>query len=93
MLYRSFLNSRGAGEEIRTPDLRITNALLYQLSYTGHHLSVVWIKSRSTEDLNYEGLHSLWQERITFRYVITRKAVFGLHAATIPSSEQAPVMG
>ena len=35
MLYRSFLNSRGAGEEIRTPDLRITNALLYQLSYTG----------------------------------------------------------
>jgi len=43
--------------------------------------------------LNYEGLHSLWQERITFRYVITRKAVFGLHAATIPSSEQAPVMG
>ena len=25
----------GAGEEIRTPDLRITNALLYQLSYTG----------------------------------------------------------
>ena len=54
MLYRSFLNSRGAGEEIRTPDLRITNALLYQLSYTGHHLSVVRIKSRSTEDLNYE---------------------------------------
>ena len=35
MLYRSFLNSRGAGEEIRTPDLRITNALLYQLSYIG----------------------------------------------------------
>ena len=24
----------GAGEETRTPDLRITNALLYQLSYT-----------------------------------------------------------
>ena len=39
MLYRSFLNSRGAGEEIRTPDLRITNALLYQLSYTGHRQS------------------------------------------------------
>ena len=36
MLYRSFLNSRGAGEEIRTPDLRITNALLYQLSYFGN---------------------------------------------------------
>ena len=29
------LNTCGAGEEIRTPDLRITNALLYQLSYTG----------------------------------------------------------
>ena len=26
---------RGAGEKSRTPDLRITNALLYQLSYTG----------------------------------------------------------
>ena len=26
---------RGAGEMNRTPDLRITNALLYQLSYTG----------------------------------------------------------
>lgn len=25
----------GAGERIRTADLRITNALLYQLSYTG----------------------------------------------------------
>ncbi len=25
----------GAGEMNRTPDLRITNALLYQLSYTG----------------------------------------------------------
>ena len=25
----------GAGEEIRTPDPRITNALLYQLSYPG----------------------------------------------------------
>lgn len=93
MLYRSFLNSCGAGEEIRTPDLRITNALLYQLSYTGHHPSVVRSKSRSTEDLNYEGLHSLWQERITFSYIIPREAVFRLHAATIPSSEQAPVMG
>ena len=38
MLYRSFLNSRGAGEEIRTPDLRITNALLYQLSHTSSFL-------------------------------------------------------
>ena len=85
--------SKKAGDGVRTCDLIITNDLLYQLSYTGHHLSVVRSKSRSTEDLNYEGLHSLWQERITFRYVIPRKAVFCLHAATIPSSEQAPVMG
>jgi hypothetical protein len=29
------LSMLGAGEKSRTPDLRITNALLYQLSYTG----------------------------------------------------------
>ena len=45
----------GAGEEIRTPDLRITNALLYQLSYTGlpccsRHLTL----SSSAEESNYE---------------------------------------
>lgn len=28
----------GAGERIRTSDLRITNALLYQLSYTGNQI-------------------------------------------------------
>src|SRR5258708_31788503 len=28
----------GAGERSRTPDLRITNALLYQLSYSGNLL-------------------------------------------------------
>src|SRR5664279_543314 len=27
--------ANGAGEKSRTPDLRITNALLYQLSYAG----------------------------------------------------------
>jgi hypothetical protein len=27
--------NHGAGEKSRTPDLRITNALLYQLSYAG----------------------------------------------------------
>ena len=27
--------NNGAGEKSRTPDLRITNALLYQLSYAG----------------------------------------------------------
>jgi hypothetical protein len=30
----------GAGEKSRTPDLRITNALLYQLSYTGVALTI-----------------------------------------------------
>ena len=60
-LHRTSLED-GAGEEIRTPDLRITNALLYQLSYTGHHLSVVRNKSRSTEDLNYEQGMDLLQE-------------------------------
>ena len=61
MLYRSFLNSRGAGEEIRTPDLRITNALLYQLSYTGHHRKNT-TALRSAEDLNYEEDGWFWQE-------------------------------
>ena len=28
----------GAGEGNRTPDLRVTNALLYRLSYTGFFL-------------------------------------------------------
>ena len=32
---RPLINVRGAWEEIRTPDLRITNALLYRLSYPG----------------------------------------------------------
>jgi hypothetical protein len=31
----------GAGEKSRTPDLRITNALLYQLSYTGVKLRII----------------------------------------------------
>ncbi len=29
-------NFFGAGREIRTPDLRFTKPLLYQLSYTGY---------------------------------------------------------
>ena len=31
----SLFGKDGAAEEIRTPDPRITNALLYQLSYSG----------------------------------------------------------
>ena len=33
--YLLTLDPFGAGEKSRTPDLRITNALLYQLSYAG----------------------------------------------------------
>ena len=70
MLYRSFLNSRGAGEEIRTPDLRITNALLYQLSYTGlpfcfQHLTF----ASSAEESNYEEVFDAWQEVFTNCYI------------------------
>ncbi len=35
-----FLLSSGAGDRSRTYDLRITNALLYQLSYTGETLNL-----------------------------------------------------
>ena len=41
----------GAGEKSRTPDLRITNALLYQLSYTGF-LRV--LASRSSGDYVFD---------------------------------------
>ena len=34
----------GAGDRSRTYDLRITNALLYQLSYTGMNLAVQQLK-------------------------------------------------
>ena len=37
---RTGLKEFGAGEEIRTPDPRITNALLYQLSYPGEGAEV-----------------------------------------------------
>ncbi len=33
--WAALLTSSGAGKRSRTPDLRITNALLYQLSYAG----------------------------------------------------------
>ena len=36
----AFASDSGAGEEIRTPDPRITNALLYQLSYPGEGAEV-----------------------------------------------------
>ncbi len=36
----------GAGEKSRTPDLRITNALLYQLSYAGVALAEAGAKPR-----------------------------------------------
>jgi hypothetical protein len=36
----------GAGRVTRTPDLRITNALLYQLSYAGTEGAPVYAKRR-----------------------------------------------
>ena len=39
--------THGAGEKSRTPDLRITNALLYQLSYTGVALARMAEASRA----------------------------------------------
>ena len=36
----------GAGKRSRTPDLRITNALLYQLSYAGFKRGVASIANR-----------------------------------------------
>ncbi len=40
------LTSNGAGKRSRTPDLRITNALLYQLSYAGFKRGVASIANR-----------------------------------------------
>lgn len=46
----SMLGSFGAGERNRTLDLRITSALLYQLSYTGIVLCLVFPPSRIDMD-------------------------------------------
>ena len=37
----------GAGEKSRTPDLRITNALLYQLSYAGFAAASVACRTKA----------------------------------------------
>ena len=37
----AFFESAGAGKRNRTPDLRITNALLYRLSYSGAFVAFV----------------------------------------------------
>jgi hypothetical protein len=39
--WKSFEGGSGADEQTRTADLRITNALLYQLSYIGT-IATVW---------------------------------------------------
>ena len=41
-----FVCAVGAGKRSRTPDLRITNALLYQLSYAGTGVGVAPITAR-----------------------------------------------
>ena len=40
---RPFFIQSGAGEGNRTPDLRVTNALLYRLSYTGTVFVIIYI--------------------------------------------------
>ena len=40
---RPFIGRNGAGEGNRTPDLRVTNALLYRLSYTGTMFVIIYI--------------------------------------------------
>ena len=40
---RPFIGRNGAGEGNRTPDLRVTNALLYRLSYTGTMSVIIYI--------------------------------------------------
>ena len=77
MLDRSFLNSRGAGEEIRTPDLRITNALLYQLSYTG--ISQIVSASLRRTALNRScAFYGVFEKKQIAN--AARKAAFGTYA-------------
>ena len=61
----------GAGGENRTPDLRITNALLYQLSYTGG--KTVPLPQRFPmrnaargQAFDYIGFGPLWPRQATF---------------------------
>ena len=50
---KQVLNLLGAGERTRTSDPRITNALLYQLSYSGIDLAIVCHPWRSIFALDY----------------------------------------
>ena len=50
----------GAGEKSRTPDLRITNALLYQLSYAGFAAASVACRAKNAilaDGWSRPGLH------------------------------------
>ena len=61
-LYDVTEKGNGAGRETRTPDLRITNALLYQLSYSGNEgvlSSKPGITSRTLKQL-FDGIQSLY---------------------------------
>ena len=45
------LNSAGAGKRNRTPDLRITNALLYRLSYSGASVAFALIRQQRRSEI------------------------------------------
>ena len=57
----------GAGEEIRTPDLLITNELLYQLSYTGNQVNRQHVAF--DKNPNYEEYRGKLQARVTNIYI------------------------
>ena len=50
---RSQIEENGADEGTRTPDPRITNALLYQLSYIGSGPCLYYKSSRDKGNLQY----------------------------------------
>ena len=55
------LEMTGAGNRSRTCDLRITNALLYQLSYTGTKLSMISLRLSAVQAWSLPPCDGLWR--------------------------------
>ena len=67
------LKNYGAENRIRTDDLRITNAPLYQLSYLGKHLINVRLIKNSLRVGNREVLHYQNQAiQMSFAFVVSK---------------------
>src|SRR6516225_4175306 len=76
----------GAGRGSRTPDLRITNALLYQLSYTGTEPEIIavarcdWhpealLRARSARaDVRFGAANLRWGQRAASQRAPTRRS-------------------